>query len=101
MIIYAKICPKHVEATTFALLTGIGNFRGTISSYIGAQINDAFVGVTDKDLSNYWILIVISFVCSFLPRLLIWMIPTRKEIDKLQASMKEEKVADSKLGNED
>ena len=27
MVIYAKICPKHIEATTFALLTGVGNVR--------------------------------------------------------------------------
>lgn len=77
-IIFAKICPKHIEATTFALLAGVSNFRGTISSWIGAWINETFVGVTESDLSKYWILVTISYGCSFLPLLFIWLIPTRK-----------------------
>ena len=89
MVIYAKICPKHIEATTFALLTGVGNFRFSISSYVGAYVNDSFIGVTETNLKDYWVLVLISFLCSFLPRLLIWMIPTRKQIDQLQESMKD------------
>ena len=29
-VVYAKICPKRIEATSFALLSSISNFRGTI-----------------------------------------------------------------------
>lgn len=45
-IIFGKICPKHIEATTFALLAGVSNFRGNISSWLGNWVNDTFVGVT-------------------------------------------------------
>lgn len=45
-IIFAKICPKHIEATTYALLSGVSNFRGSLGAWIGAIINKAFVGVT-------------------------------------------------------
>ena len=82
-IIFAKICPKHIEATTFALLAGVSNFRGTIASWIGAWINETFVGVTETDLSKYWILVTISHVCTFLPLAFIWLIPTRKQIEDL------------------
>lgn len=88
-IIFAKICPKHIEATTFALLAGISNLRGTISSWIGVWINETFVGVTETDLSKYWVLVTISYVCCFLPLAFIWLIPTRKQIETLQESMKE------------
>lgn len=53
-VIFAKITPKHIEATSFALLASISNFRSTFRGWTGAYINDAFVGVTTEDLSNYW-----------------------------------------------
>ena len=88
-IIFAKICPKHIEATSFSLLASVSNFRGTIRSYLGAYINTTWVGVTESDLSKYYVLVTIGFFCSFLPLLFIWLIPSRKEIDDLQASMRE------------
>ena len=87
-VVYAKICPKRIEATSFALLASVSNFRGTIRSWIGAFINRQWVGVTHNDLSKYWVLVTIGFACSFLPLLFLWLIPTRKEIDELQESMK-------------
>lgn len=75
-IIMTKICPKHIEATSFALLTGVHNFRYDIRSWIGAWINERFVEVTEDDLSKYWILVTIGLVTAFLPLLFIWMIPT-------------------------
>ena len=89
-VIMSKITPKRIEATSFALLAGISNFRGTIRGTIGTWTNDTFVGVSKEDLSNYHVLVIISFVCSFLPLFFIWLIPTKKEIDILQASMNEE-----------
>ena len=88
-VIMSKICPKHIEATSFALLAGVSNFRATIRSWTGSIINDRFVGVTEDDLSQYWVLCVISFVCSFLPLLFLWLVPTKQQINDLQASMKE------------
>ena len=88
-VIMSKICPKHIEATSFALLAGVSNFRATIRSLTGSIINDRFVGVTEDDLSQYWVLCTISFVCSFLPLLFLWLVPTKQQINDLQASMKE------------
>ena len=80
-VVYAKICPKRIEATSFALLASVSNFRGTIRSWLGAFINRQWVGVTVQDLSKYWVLVTIGFCCSFLPLLFLWLIPTKVEID--------------------
>ena len=82
-VVYAKICPKRIEATSFALLASVSNFRGNIRSWIGAYINKQYVGVTFNDLSKYWILVTIGFSCSFLPLFFLWLIPSRKDIDEL------------------
>lgn len=76
-VIFAKITPKHIEATSFALLAGVSNFRATIRGWIGSQVNDWFVGVTTEDLSKYWQLVLIGFVCSFIPLCFLWLIPTK------------------------
>ena len=86
----ARICPNHIEATTFALLASTSNFRHYTRSTIGSYINENYVGVTEKDLSNYYILVTISTVCSLLPLLLIKLIPTRAQIEKLQTEMGED-----------
>ena len=88
-VIYAKICPQHIEATSFAILAGINNFSSTISSWVGTWINDTFVGVKEDDLSKYWVLVTIQYVCCFLPLLLLWLIPTRKQIEELQDVIKQ------------
>jgi len=87
-VIYAKICPPRIEATAFALLSSVSNFRGTIRGWLGAFINKQWVGVTVDDLSNYWVLVTIGFCCSFLPLFFLWMIPSRKEIEVLQEQIR-------------
>ena len=84
-VIYAKITPQNIEATSFALLAGVSNFKISFRSWMGSWLNDAFVGVTKDDLSNYWQLILMNFVGSFLPLFFLWLIPTKEEINRLQA----------------
>ena len=45
-IMMIRICPKHIEASTLALLYGVHNFRGVISGFVGSIVNDLFVGVS-------------------------------------------------------
>lgn len=75
-IMAAKVCPKRIEATSFALLGSISSFKGTLRAWIGTMVNDAFVGVSKNDLSDYWILYTIGFACSFIPIAFIWLLPT-------------------------
>lgn len=53
-IILTKICPKHIEATSFALLAGVWNFSEITSSWMGSLINETWIGVSEEDLSDYW-----------------------------------------------
>ena len=76
-VIMTKICPKHIEATSFALLASVSNLTSSISSWSGTWINDNFVGVTTGDMSHYWVLAMLSLAFQFLPLLFINMIPTR------------------------
>lgn len=39
-VIMAKICPRRIEATAFALLAGVSNLRGTIRSWLGSLVNE-------------------------------------------------------------
>ena len=46
MIILTKICPKHCEATSFALLAGVHNFSSISSSWVGSYVNETWIGVS-------------------------------------------------------
>jgi hypothetical protein len=59
MALLAKITPKRVEGTMFAILTGIWNFADkVISPMIGTKINSLFVGVTENNLQKYSTLVL-------------------------------------------
>lgn len=81
--LFAKICPKRIEGTMFALLTGTYNLDSSvIAPMMGSWINYQFVGVTKDDQSGYSTLCLISFICSFLGFLLLPLIPLRKDVRK-------------------
>lgn len=67
----AKTCPKGTEATTFALLTSIVNFGGSMSNVVGAKLFDMF---------GYNGLVIISGIATFL---CLFFIPFLKlKVDK-------------------
>jgi hypothetical protein len=73
----AKITPSHVEATVFAFATSI--MRGSRQlggSMMGVFWNDAFVGMTSKNLKDIDKAIIIASICRLLPLTYINMIPT-------------------------
>ena len=85
MVLFAKITPNNIEATCFAFLTGTLNFcNGVLAPMIGSKINDYFVGVTSSDLSNFYVLCIISIVTSILPFFILWMIPTKDDVKRNQ-----------------
>lgn len=60
MVLFAKITPKHIEATVFALLTGSNNLaNGVLSPNMGNFVNNKFVGVTNENLGDFHVLIKI------------------------------------------
>lgn len=83
-VVFAKITPVNIEATFFAFLCSCINlFMDVISPFVGNQLNDNFVGVTNKDLSKYPTLMLISLCASFLPFFFLYLIPLREELNEL------------------
>ena len=75
----------YIEATVFALLSGLFNLsRGILSSWIGIMYNNLFVGITTENLDNFYVLILIALCLSPVPFLFVRLIPTNKEIHEIQ-----------------
>lgn len=89
MVLFAKITPESIEATCFAFLTGTLNFcRSVVSPQIGNFINTNFVGVKGDDLSQFYILCLISLAGSIIPFAFLHMVPLKEDIKKLQDDRK-------------
>jgi hypothetical protein len=85
MVLFAKITPVNIEATVFAFVTGINNFSTTVlSPYMGAMINKHFVKVTNDNLEDIYILVMISLGLLIIPVMFIWLIPLRDDLEVLQ-----------------
>lgn len=77
-VLMAKICPRRVEATSFAMLATISSLKHPVSAWFGTWLNETYVGVTKDDMSNYWILVTISSACGLFYALsFLWLIPTK------------------------
>jgi len=80
LVYAARVCPKNIEGTLFAVIMGILNFAYLISNYLGALILHG-LGITETSFENLWIAIVISKVLFIIPIFFIKFIP-----DNLEAS---------------
>ena len=86
MVLFAKVTPKHIEGTVFALLTGMSNLANSVlSPAAGGIVNDLFVHVTKDNLTseNFVFLILIECACSLLPLLFMTLIPLRSNVEEL------------------
>lgn len=84
LVLFAKITPPNIEATVFALFTGIFNLSAiVISPNMGIIVNKLFVGVTLDNLSEYYKLVFIQLMLSFIPIFLQFLIPMKHEIDEI------------------
>ena len=83
MIVFAKITPRRIEATAFAFLTGTYNLSSSLHGVVGSIVNSTFVGVSQDDLSKYWVLVSISIVMSVIPVMFLRLLPTRQQLDDL------------------
>ncbi len=74
LVLSARLCPKGVEATLFALLMSVWNLSLLLSNEIGALITAA-LGITETNFDNLWILIIITNLSTLLPLIFIRWIP--------------------------
>ena len=59
LAIWCSICPRNLEATSITLFTGLLNFSGNLSNYIGSIII-WFMGISKENYNDIWKPIVIQ-----------------------------------------
>lgn len=74
LVLAARLCPPGIEATLFALLMSIVNLAGLVSHETGALLTH-FLGITDRNFDNLWLLVTIANLSSLLPLSLLGLLP--------------------------
>ncbi|RLN93325.1 hypothetical protein BBJ28_00002101 [Nothophytophthora sp. Chile5] len=74
MVLCAKLCPKGVEGTLFALLMSISNFSRSVSEFWGALVC-AWLGIAKDQYELLWLAIVLRSVLKVVPIFFLFLIP--------------------------
>ena len=75
LVLSARLCPKGVEATLFALLMSIWNLSGLLSHELGALLT-SWLGVTESNFDRLWILVIITNLSTLLPLPFLGWLPS-------------------------
>ena len=75
LVLSARLCPKGVEATLFALLMSIWNLSGLLSHELGAVLT-SWLGVTESNFDNMWLLVIITNLSTLLPLPFLGWLPS-------------------------
>ena len=83
-VLVAKLIPPHIEASMYAIITGIINLSNMfLATQLGNFFN-IFVGVKTDQLEDLWILFAIASACVIFPLSFIWLVPSRAEVSSYQ-----------------
>lgn len=74
LVLSARLCPEGIEASFFALLMSIWNLGGLLSQELGALLTH-WLGVTETNFDNLWLLLVITNLSTLLPLPLLKLLP--------------------------
>ena len=66
LVLSARLCPKGIEATLFALLMSIWNLSGLMSHELGALLT-SWLGITETNFDKLWLLVIITNLSTLLP----------------------------------
>ena len=75
LVLSARLCPKGVEATLFALLMSIWNLSGLLSHELGAVLT-SWLGVTESNFDKMWLLVIITNLSTLLPLPFLGWLPS-------------------------
>ncbi|GAB4473740.1 MAG: folate/biopterin family MFS transporter [Elainellaceae cyanobacterium] len=78
LILAARLCPPGVEATLFALLMSVTNLAALVSYELGAGLMH-WLGVTEDNFSNLWLLVIITNLSTLLPLPFLGWLPGKEE----------------------
>eukprot|EP00287_Rhodomonas_sp_CCMP768_P011516 CAMPEP_0196732578 /NCGR_PEP_ID=MMETSP1091-20130531/11949_1 /TAXON_ID=302021 /ORGANISM="Rhodomonas sp., Strain CCMP768" /LENGTH=427 /DNA_ID=CAMNT_0042075873 /DNA_START=1 /DNA_END=1284 /DNA_ORIENTATION=+ len=88
LVLAARLCPEGMEGTMYALIMSINNLGGIVGSQLGAVLT-TYLGVTEHDLDNFWLLVLICNLSTVLPLVFIAFVP---EVDPGTTKAKEEEA---------
>jgi folate/biopterin transporter len=74
LVLAARLCPPGVEATLFALLMSVVNLAGLVSYEFGALLTH-WLGVTETNFDQLWLLVLITNLSTVLPLPLLGWLP--------------------------
>ncbi|CAH0480483.1 unnamed protein product [Peronospora belbahrii] len=74
MVLCAKLCPKGVEGTLFALLMSIANFSSCVSEFWGALVC-AWLGIAKNEYDKLWLAIILRSILKVVPIFFLHLIP--------------------------
>lgn len=98
LVLTARLCPKGIEATMFAILASIMNIGLAVSDMGGAWLLSIF-DVTQGSYAGLDTVLWIAILSSFLPMPLLWKLPEVKAAEELGSPSKEAPI-ESVLGSE-
>jgi folate/biopterin transporter len=99
LVLSARLCPKGIEATLFALLMSVWNLSGLISHELGALLT-AWLGVTETNFDNLWLLVTIANTSTLLPLAFIaWLPANDSENQATEAENRRKLVPTEIIGN--
>lgn len=75
LVLAARLCPKGVEATFFALLMSVTNLAGLFSHQLGAGLM-YWLGITATNFDSLWLLVIITNLSTLLPLPFINWLPS-------------------------
>lgn len=98
MVLAARLCPKGVEATMFALLASLMNIGLAVSDLGGAWLVKIFgvtqaVGDVAANYTNLHIVLWIAILSSFLPMPFLFKLPEVRSTDEIPGPSREEQGA--------
>lgn len=66
LVLACRLCPKNIEGTMYALLMSTLNFGSMLSFQFGGLLMH-YLGITESNFQNLWILIVLANSFLLLP----------------------------------
>jgi len=88
LVLCAKLCPKGIEGTLFALLMSISNFSQSVSEFWGALVC-TWLGIAKDEYDLLWVAIVLRSVLKVVPIFFLFLIPAtdpQEVVDELDFS---------------
>jgi folate/biopterin transporter len=96
LVLSARLCPKGIEASLFALLMSVSNLSGLLSQELGALLTHWF-GVTETNFDKLWLLVLITNLSTLLVLPLLNWLPLGdpQQIEVSATTTEEETVPNS------